>query len=905
MCLLAVYECEQDSDGKLVFTYCSDLIEQLLFVESSALKRDASLVWSQVFPELVDQARTEFETAPEGRMESRLVRFKVRSSEGVEKWICNRFSVERRSSGGLLWRGMFEDITTAVREEEEWKRRNSLLRTIFQNLPDQIYYKDAKGRIVEANESCCRHHGLSADEIRGKTDRELYPGSRGEEAWEREQQLMRSRDVLRELEQFDEGGDETLYLDTVKIPLLSESGRLLGLAGISRDVSEQMRAERALQAAKKESEQRAAFIHAIFDNLGDQLYYKDAQCRVVGGNKTWLKYCGVEDLNELVGKTDEDLYPGSLGHDLLAGEQALIASGERIRIRERHERADGSIFHCESIKCPMHNEEGEIIGLAGITRDITEQVENEQALIQSRQEAEVANEAKSIFLAMMSHEIRTPMNGVIGASSLLAGTPLSPAQAEFVRTIVVSGENLLTLINDILDYSKIEAGKIDLEVVSFSLRSCIEDSFDLFVQASSTKNLELLYYVDPALPEALMGDPSRLRQVLVNLLGNAVKFTDRGEVGLRAEVLETKGDDYLLRVAVYDTGIGISEQAQKKLFKPFTQVEGSSTRKYEGTGLGLTISRRLIELMGGKIWLESKEGEGSTFFFEISLPKSEQLPENYTRPEVHSSDLAGKRALIVDDNKTNCWLLSDQLKQWSISSNTYTTPAEALENLESDGDYDIALLDFNMPEMDGRELATELKRRSKKELPIVICSSTYESQTDSDAINAWLTKPVKQERLYTQLKEILAPSKGAIVKSSAPEGTTCVHNSRNFDLRILLAEDNAVNRRVVKMMLERLGYCNVSVVSDGDEAVAAEADMTFDVILMDIHMPGMDGLEATRQIRQGSGLSSAPWIIALTAGVMAEERDAVFEAGMNAFLPKPLKIDDLQNALDKVRHRSV
>jgi len=895
---VAVYECKHTGFGTLNFTYCSDSIKRLLFVDPAELISDGSAAWKHVSPEQVAAVRMAFEHSAQ-TLDPLEIKFKVLAPDGSVLWMRTRAFPEREGDD-VLWAGILEDVTRLAQEEDETKRRTSFLRNIFDNLPDLIYYKDAMGRMVDANAVCCHHHGVSPETIRGKSDRDLYPGTRGEEAWKKEQQLMAEGKILRQREHFEEDGRPGLYLDTVKIPLFSESGRLLGLGGVSRDVTAQVEGEQALVEAKQKSERYAAFIQAVFDNLDDLFYYKDIRSRVIGGNKAWVNHLGAESLDELVGRTDLEFYPGELGQRLYEGEQALIASGEHIRVRECHERADGSKRYFESIKCPMKNEAGEIIGLAGISRDISAQVENEDALVEAQQAAEVASEAKSMFLAMMSHEIRTPMNGVIGAASLLYGTELTPLQKEFVHTINVSGENLLSLINDILDYSKIEAGKIVLEPLPFSLRSCVEDSFDLFARFAGKKNLELFHYIDPAIPETLYGDASRLRQVIINLVGNAVKFTDQGEVGLRVDPVELDENECRLRVSVRDTGIGIPAEAQQNLFQAFTQVEGSHTRKFEGTGLGLTISRRMIELMGGEIWFESTAGEGSTFFFELSLPVSTECDESQ-RLLACPLILAGKRALIVDDNETNRWLLGDQLAQWAMESRSFSSPHAALQHLSEGHEYDVALLDFNMPEMDGRELAAAIQDvYCKVRLPVFVLSSSYENFVSDPCIDVWLSKPVKQDQLRTQLAKRFSASPSA-AEEEAGRPVARVQMRKEYELSILVAEDNGVNRRIVQMMLERLGYANVIIVPDGENAVTAALDVEFDVILMDIQMPGMDGLEATRQIRKHTGDTERPWIVALTAGVMEDERQSVYDAGMNGFLPKPIKIEMLKEVLDEVR----
>lgn len=646
--------------------------------------------------------------------------------------------------------------------------------------------------------------------------------------------------------------------------------------------------------------QKATLLEFIFENLPDQICYTDADAKVLGGNRAWMCARGVERLDELIGKTNLDIHPPPLGRQLYDNEIRQIESGETTRIRERHTQPNGKIAYVESIKVPLKNELGKTICLVGISRDITRQALNEKQLILAQQESEAANQAKSAFLAMMSHEIRTPMNGVIGATSLLLGTELTQQQEEFVHTIQVSGETLMTIINDILDYSKIEAGKIELEAIPFSLRDCVENIFDLFIQSATKKNLELLYHIDPTVPVMLTGDPTRLRQILVNLIGNAVKFTEKGEVAL--EVLPLTIDETnrmcQLQFSVRDTGIGISEEAQEKLFQSFTQADLSSTRKYGGTGLGLAISRRLTELMGGEIWIESVQSQGSTFHFTAQLP----IPENQSASApISAKKLAGKRILIVDDNETNRNILTAQIQQWGARPWSFAHPEQVVEHLRQSMPYDLILLDHHMPKIDGVMLAKSIAEQiDLPRVPIILLSSSYEHIPAHSFIDARLPKPVKMERLQQQMLTLIdATPKKMDVSCDDP-----ILESKSHSLRILVAEDNPINRRVLQMMLQRLGYNQVTFVENGLEALAAVGEQSYDLILMDVQMPRMNGLEATQKIRDLTDSQTQPWIIALTAGVMVDERKKMEEGGMNEILPKPLSIERLEEQLKQIEpHR--
>ena len=719
-------------------------------------------------------------------------------------------------------------------------------------------------------------------------------------------QLDRSRETMQAFEailQIESPQKRLYWIRIHATPEAMADQSFLWHGHIQNTTFEQVKQEEALREANSRLEKTSILTEAVIRSLPDQFYFKDREARVLGGNPIWVKECGRNSIDELIGKTDVDIHEAPLGQQLYEDELRLMESGKTARFREQHKLASGKIAYYESIKAPLTNMNGDVIGLVGITRDITQQVLNEKELMIAQQEAEDANKAKSAFLAMMSHEIRTPMNGVIGVASLLLGTRLTEEQEEFVHTIQVSGESLLALLNDILDYSKIEAGKIELESIPFSLNECIADSFDLFVQQASKKNLELLYYVEPDVPPVVSGDPARLRQIMVNLIGNAIKFTEEGEISLNVHAVQRRKEKNCvsLQFSIRDTGIGISEEAQKRLFKSFTQADVSSTRKYGGTGLGLAICRRLSELMNGKIWIESAEGEGSTFHFTAELSECEATPD-LPKP-TPAKELRGKRVLIIDDNETNRIILSAQMEQSGAIPHMIAHPGQVLRHLRETAPYDIILMDYHMPGMDGATLARAIYDMPDHPfVPVVILSSSMEPIPAHPSITARMNKPVKVEKLREQMLSLLADN--AEKKELPPPGVEKrIHKKRARKLRVLAAEDNPINRRVVQIMLKKAGYKDVVFVEDGQQAVAAALDAHYDVILMDVQMPHMNGLDATRAIRKHSKNEECPWVIALTAGVMADERAMVYAAGMNDFLAKPISFDQLEEHLDAACER--
>ncbi len=776
----------------------------------------------------------------------------------------------------------------------------SLYESLVESLPLSVFQKDREFRFLFANRRFCEGIGRPLSDIRGKGDFDLFPLELAKKYRRDDVHVFETGTFLEAVEEIAAVDGKRHFIQVLKSPIRNASGRIVGVQGMFWDITDRKITEDHLVEAH-------AFLDSIVDNVPIMLFVKDAEnLRFVQFNRASEELVGISR-EEVIGKSDFDIFPPDEAEFFIQKDRKVLTDGVMVEIPEEildSKNHGRRILHTKKI--PVLDVTGQPRFLLGISEDITDKKETEQALQFAKEAAEAASRAKSDFLANMSHEIRTPMNAVLGMTELLLDTELDQTQRDYVKMVHDSGEALMGLINDILDFSKIESGKFTLDCKEFSLHETLGDTMKTLAIRAMHKDLEMATHFAVDVPHVLIGDPGRLRQIVINLVGNAVKFTERGEVVLDVGCQSISEDAVELIFQVRDTGIGIPADKIDRIFQAFEQADSSTTRRYGGTGLGLTITSRLIQLMEGKIWVESEVGRGSTFFFTAKLKTAPQGTEYPIGNEI--GQFRGLRILIVDDNATNRLILREILEHRGLVTEMCASASEALTLLRRAvalrQPFSLMLTDVNMPDVDGFTLVEKVREdRQLRHVPVIVLTSGDrpggKRLCERLMVKTHLRKPLKQSELIQAVVQTLGSARPEPVYASTTDEIAPVIPP----LRILLAEDSYPNQVLAKGLLGKRGH-SVTVANNGQEAVDLLRDEQFDLVLMDVQMPVMDGLEATREIRQleqNAGLkrvSQTPVpIVAMTAHAMKGDRERCIDSGMNGYLSKPIRTRELDNVL--------
>ena len=838
--------------------------------------------------------------------------------DGSKRWSLMTKVPYREEDGSIIGViGIGRDITELKRAEKELADYQEKLTTALEAMTDSVVITDASGKIINFNNAFAAVHGYrNKDEcprnisefykvselltIEGKVapldTRPTIRALRGETATNVEFQIRRK----------DTG--ETWIGSYSFSPLRGVDGSITGSIVVHRDITEHKRAEQKLADYHKK-------LTAALAAMTDAVFITDTSCNFINFNEAFITFHRYKNKTEC----PRDLSEWNKVSEILTVDGKIVPPDARPTFRALHgetatnveyrlRRKDtGETWIASYSFSPLRGMDGSITGSVVVARDITAEKQIQAEMVNARIQAEAASHAKSEFLANMSHEIRTPLNGVIGMTDLALDTELTPEQRECLETVKISADSLLNVINDILDFSKIEAGKVDLESIDFDVRECIETTLRTLVLRAEEKGLELLCDIAPELPPIVRGDSTRLRQILFNLVGNAIKFTSEGQVVLAVEVEREDGSDRVLHFTVSDTGIGIPKEKQALIFDAFTQADASTTREFGGTGLGLTISSRLIGMMGGKIWVESEPGRGSEFHFTVRVGLSDLLV-SHMQPELPDGGLLrGACVMVVDDNQTNRRILERLLTRWGMHPVCLESGEKALEELNaartSGNPYRLILTDMHMPNMDGFTLVERIRSTPNLAAATIMMLSSAGRRGDVArchqlGLSASLTKPVRQNELRDAIVRALdrrGPHSGASnVPAPAVERRTVAPATI---LEVLLAEDNAINQRLAVRLLQKRGH-RVNVVGNGQEAVDLLERSSFDLVLMDVQMPLLDGIEATALIREREKETGAhQHIVALTAYAVKGDEDRCIAAGMDGYLAKPIRPEELDALL--------
>jgi len=798
--------------------------------------------------------------------------------------------VSPMTSDSVIW--VAHDITARKQAEERLEVESNLLSTLINNIPDYIYVKDMQGRKIISNIADWRNGsgGKAMEDVLGKTDFDTYPPELAARFWADDKSVLDSGiPIISREEPGRDSQGNTIWVSTTKVPLRDGNGQITGLVGVGRDITAQKRIE-------LETNRQKQYFEALVHASPVAIVVLDSEEKIISSNPAFENLYGYVN-TEIIGVNLDDLIANSETREE-AVRYTHVVKTQAVHFIGKRKRKDNFLVDVEIFGVPVFVD-GQKTGTLAMYHDISE-------LVRAQREAEESNRSKSEFLANMSHEIRTPMNGVIGMLELALDTKLTSEQTDYLQTSLHSAEALLSLLNDILDFSKIEAGKLELEAINFSLRNAVEDVAYTLAKRAQDKGLEMACLVDPDLASSLRGDPGRLRQILVNLVGNAIKFTHQGEIVIRAEPGENTDRHVTVHFSVQDTGIGIPYERQAAVFERFTQADGTTTRTYGGTGLGLTISKQLVEVMGGRIGLESKPGIGTTFWFDLQFEKLLPEKRGVTGPLTSGpANLGRARVLVVDDNQTNRMVLIKNVEALGSRVDAVSSGAKGIESLRNAhraGDpYHVVLLDMQMPGMDGEQTARAIKSDpSVKDVKILILTSMGQRgdavRLEALGCSGYLLKPVKQQMLFDAVLAVLGRNEDEAAGLITRHVLT---DKRKIGIRLLLAEDNPVNQKLAVILLQKAGYL-VDAVETGVQALEKVQTHEYSAVLMDVQMPDMDGFEATRQIRiweQSNGLHIP--IIAMTAHAMAGDRERCIDAGMDDYVTKPLEPRVLFNAIDR------
>ncbi|MBC8177257.1 MAG: PAS domain S-box protein [Deltaproteobacteria bacterium] len=852
--------------------------------------------------------------------------FRIVSKDGEIKWVkINVVSVSWDGRPATLC--FMTDITEQIQNDEILRQSEEKYRTILESIEDGYFELDLSGNLSFFNDSMCRILGYPKNELMGMNYKTYMSQETAKEVYEIFTRVYTTGEPDKCFNwRIRKKNGAEVYVESSVSLMEDAAGQRIGFRGIGRDISERYEAAKAL----KENEEK---YRTLFEDSRDAIFISDPRGKLIDVNKSVLDLFGYTR-SEMVQLSFWDTYVNPDERTSLY--QAIEQTGTVRDFELKLQTKNGAQMDCLLTATARRADDGRVLAYQGIVRDITERkrveadlqkhrehleelVEDRTAELakaslqaqQAREAADDANAAKSSFLANMSHELRTPMNAVIGMTHLAIKTELTPKQYDYLSKIQSSAHSLLGIINDILDFSKIEAGKLDMESVDFSLDDVLENLTNLItVRAQEKKDLEVLFAIDPDVPRLLVGDPLRLGQVLINLANNAVKFTEAGEIVISTELLKQEDEQVTLKFSVRDTGLGLTQEQIARLFQAFTQADTSTTRKFGGTGLGLTISKRLVNMMHGEIWVESEPGQGSTFMFTATFGCGREKDKDRFKP---LPDLRGMKVLVVDDNATSREILESILTSFSFEASLASSGEEGLTELENADEkhpYKLVIMDYRMPGIDGIEAARRIKQHTNlKTIPAVVMVTNYGTEevmemADEAELDGFLLKPVNPSVLFDAIMH--AVGKDVPKRSLTPreDDRECVPLQKIRGARVLLVEDNEINQQVAKEILEAAGL-NVSLANNGQEAVEAVRSGAFDAVLMDVQMPVMDGYTATREIRNWEDQFRIPHsafripIIAMTAHALTGDREKSLKAGMNDHVTKPIDPEVLFRTLGK------